>query len=365
MVIARGYTDAGRGRPRRVFPDAGKGAQKMPLKREHETLRCVSRVQRSVGLPGSHRPTTADRTSFSSSGGACRQAAHAARAACFSLCSDPRLRRPRVAAFLRAFTLIEVLVSVGVIGVLLGILAPALHGARHAALETKGGAQTREIGVASIAYMRDHDRRLPQLRVTPNGEVTRASSGLYLPWLFGGWRSVVDVFNASSVGADQRPLNAYLGDFAPDDQPEVFRDPLDGGTNDGQLTGFAPDNPAAPVHELVGTSYVLNDHALDEVPCPFVEIYGTLVPEGGGRAPTVSSPARTWLAGQSPIYNYDDGEDKGELWGRDRVRASLSFVDGHVKVAVPVAIGAVNTTEDYTFFPQENWPDRFDHLNID
>ena len=333
--------------------------------REHDARHCVSRVQRSEGLPGSHRPTTADRTSFSSLRGARRGAAHAAGATCFSLCSDPSLRRPRIAVFLRGFTLIEVLVSVGVVALLLGLLAPALHSARRAALETRGAAQTREIGVASIAYMRDHDDHLPQLRVSPSGEPTTNPNGLYLPWLFGGGRSVVNVFNASSVGADQRPLNSYLGDFAPDDRPAVFRDPLDEGTNDEQLTGFALGNPSAAVHELVGTSYVLNDHALDEVPCPFVELFGTMVPEGGGRAPMVTSPSRTWLAGQSPIYNYDDGEDKGELWGRDRVRASLCFVDGHVKVAVPVAIGAINTTEDYTFFPQDDWADRFEHLSLD
>lgn len=261
----------------------------------------------------------------------------------------------------RAFTLIELLVVIGVVGILLGVLAPALWGARRSAMETVGGAQTREIGGATLAHMNDHGGRLPQVRLSPNGEIAGDREGFHLPWLFGGARGRVNVFGAGAIGADQRPLNAYLGEFDADDRPGLFLDPLDTGTNDDQLTGFAPGSRDATLYELVGTSYVLNDHALDDVPCPFVELNTTLIPQWGGAAPVITSPSRTWLAGQSPIYNYDDGADKGEVWGRDRVRASLCFADGHVKVAVPVARGIVNTTADYTFYPSPGWGERFEH----
>ncbi len=282
--------------------------------------------------------------------------------ACFSLCNAPRPDRVRRFACAGGFTLIEVLVTLGAIAVVVGLLAPALHSARHAAREAAGAANLREIGSATTEYMSDHRNELPQVRITPNGELTRDPSALYLPWLFGGGRSIVNVFEAARIGADRRPLNEYLGDFRADDSPDVFLDPLDAGTDDNQLIGFAPGRHDARVFDLIGTSYVLNDHALDLVPCPFVEIFDTLIPQGGGSMPVLDSPARTWLAGQSPIYNYDDGHDKGEVWGRDRVRASLYFADGHAEVALPVAVGAVNTTEDYTFFPQHDWAERFVHL---
>jgi prepilin-type processing-associated H-X9-DG protein len=230
------------------------------------------------------------------------------------------------------------------------------------AREAQGASQTRQIALATLQHMGDHHRRLPQLRLDPHGEISESPDDPHFGFLFGGARSIVNIYNASRIGADRRPLNAYLGGFGPDERPEVFLDPLDTGTNDSQLIGFAPDDPSATVYDLVGSSYVLNDHALDSVPCPFVEIFDTLIPPEGGPAPMVETPSRTWLAGQAPIYNYDDEGDKGELWGRDRVRATLAFVDGHVKVALPVPPGPVNTTDDYTFFPRPDWPDRFEHL---
>jgi len=244
----------------------------------------------------------------------------------------------------------------------MAVLLPALGSVRLAARETKGAAHTREIGRATLSHMNDHNGRLPQLRLTPQGRVSEDPEAIHLGWLFGGARAVVNVFGAAGIGADVRPLNAYLGDYGADDRPGVFRDPLDAGTNDDQLTGYLPDRPDATVYELVGTSYVLNDHAIDLIPCPFVEIFNTLIPPGGGPAPRVTTPSLTWLAGQSPIYNFDDGGDKGELWGRDRVRASLAYMDGHAEVAVPVERGTENTTPRYTYLPRPDWAERFAHL---
>lgn len=323
--------------------------------------RVTFRKRPSATDHGGSQTTAAMRTSLSPKGGTRRPALRFTTTDRFSLSSDPGSSPAvRVAAFwCRGVTLVELLAVVAVLALLAALALPALAAARHAAMETKGAAQTREIGTATLLHMDDHQNRLPQLRLTPAGRTTEDPGGFHLPWLFGGARSVVDVFGAAGVGAEARPLNPYLGDFGPSDRPDVFRDPLDDGTHDDQLTGYAPHRSDATLFDLVGTSYVLNDHALDEIPCPFVEIFNTLIPQGGGPAPVVATPARTWLAGQSPIYNYDDGGDKREVWGRDRVRASLAFLDGHVKVAVPVPPGPVNTTEHYTFFPHPGWGDRF------
>lgn len=62
------------------------------------------------------------------------------------------VRCPVGAGFRRAFTLVELLVTVSIIGVLIGILAPALGSARKAARSTACLSQVRQLQVASMMY---------------------------------------------------------------------------------------------------------------------------------------------------------------------------------------------------------------------
>lgn len=262
-----------------------------------------------------------------------------------------------------AFTLIELLVTIGIIAVLMGIMIPALAGAREQARATRCGVNLSQLGVAMTMYIPEHKGWLPQVRADFQGNVYPPGStqGGVIGSLFGGKRGALPIYGVNRVGADERPLNAYLGKYGPDDEVEVFRDPSDSGTSDPGLAylqqqlGLTLDT--TNMYDLIGTSYNLNDHALDTIQGQ--DAYPTLVPGEGGRMPDVVNPSRTWMLGDQPIYNYEDGGDRGQRWHNGRVLASLLFVDAHVDITRPVPPGEVNTTKDYTFLPSPDWLGRY------
>jgi len=268
------------------------------------------------------------------------------------------------------FTVIELLVVVALLALLLGLLAPALWGARLRGMALKGGANLKELAAAMTAYEQDHDRHLPQIRILPTGVEGEGPTSAIFEWMFVGERSAAQVFGADGFGADRRPLNSYLGRFNPDDEVEVARDPLDNGTRRSSTLALAPraqPEERATMHQLLGTSYIMNYHGLDRIPCPFVDIFPTLIPPEGGRMPMAATPSRTWFVSQMTIYNFDDGGDARMRWapgaGEQTEFATMAFIDGHVELLNPVPGTLENTTPDYTFLPTPRWMERFEHLD--
>jgi prepilin-type N-terminal cleavage/methylation domain-containing protein/prepilin-type processing-associated H-X9-DG protein len=243
----------------------------------------------------------------------------------------------------RGFTLIELLVVIAIVALLIGLLLPALSAARGAARTTGCLARLQQLGIALELYLQANRQALPQLAVPVGGQPVIIGA------LFGGKKGTLPAFGINIYGAERRPLNRYISmpTPPPDDAPvtfevEAYRSPADAG---GTIPGIGR---VESMYDLLGSSYTLNDHSLEG------EHAATLVPTGGGRLPPVEAPSRTWVLGSHPIYNYQEGGDRGMAgWYRGRgVWANLLFLDGHAGGPFAVPPGVINTTPDYTFLPR-------------
>lgn len=313
----------------------------------------------------------------------------------------------------RGFTLLELLVVIGIIALLIGILVPTLGTVRDKGRAMSCAARLKSIATGVQLHITDNKELLPQMQVTPAGDRTPVGSpdGRTIGPLFGGKVGLINGYGINRYGGSSRPLNKYVGvnsapadpavsgDESPEDirelseafQIDIFESPTDRGLRlppgvPVGAIGLAEEDAGAvsSMYQLNGTSYILNDHALGQAgdSGDLLE-RPTLVPCNGGRSPRIRTPNLTWLAASYPIYNYDRGGDLQQRWyDRSRVEANVAFADLHVETTLPVPgptetdllvefngqpaewtlgqdgpvdIGCSNVTKNYSFLPEPDW----------
>src|ERR1700742_751732 len=77
--------------------------------------------------------------------------------------TDPPGRPPRKgkSRFCRAFTLVELLVVIGIVAILIAMIMPALARTREMAKRTQCASNLRQLGTALIMYAMDNRQELP------------------------------------------------------------------------------------------------------------------------------------------------------------------------------------------------------------
>jgi prepilin-type N-terminal cleavage/methylation domain-containing protein/prepilin-type processing-associated H-X9-DG protein len=126
----------------------------------------------------------------------------------------------------RAFTLVELLVVIGIIGLLIAILLPTLSQARQQAQGVACMSNMRQLGMAFLMYADENQGQFPTCGINfrPTDDVDMPWDSLLLPYTMEGTFWVPGPYHYFNVPIELCPADYFPAyDFPPFDSPGAFR----------------------------------------------------------------------------------------------------------------------------------------------
>ncbi|MFQ5429163.1 MAG: type II secretion system protein [Phycisphaerae bacterium] len=272
--------------------------------------------------------------------GAHRAARHR-HTAFITLKADPASRSSPARTY--AFTLLELLVVLAILAVLLGLLTPALSGARCEATKTTCLANMRALGQALATYGTDDEKGYTS-PIHPRAETSWWYDGEYE---YGG-QTGIGVYAHPDFRKENRVLNRTIFGASGSFPTKLYQCPGDEGIPPAPVDFdpyfFGAGRYGKTVHEVTGTSYRLNNHIDFLHVTPFVtHFYGpyfrprSRVPNSGETVILEEAVAEV------AKWNAPNFVTRG--WHCKPNRFNVSFVDGHAD-AIRIA-GQSDLSETY------------------
>jgi prepilin-type N-terminal cleavage/methylation domain-containing protein/prepilin-type processing-associated H-X9-DG protein len=237
----------------------------------------------------------------------------------------------------RGFTLVELLVVIGIIAVLISILLPALNKARRAAKQAQCSSNMRQIAMGMLTYINANKGNFPPARVEPGGTVYPEGWWWATELVLGKYINAPNLYRDGQRG--QLTLNTSSAFFCPEGNFETQLD---------DQGGALPKYPADGFNNQFNYGVVSGTNYIDRLISP-----GKYFNVGTWYEPTgrpSSSSTNNYPGGReaSPFVWINDGAGSAALMSNPHFRRSLTYVRKPaelVMLAEAISVNYVDQTQ--------------------